>query len=73
LIPGDINRNLLVDNADISEMKQNLNPKYKTIYDLNADGQVDEKDLFIIKRLNGFGTVHYSDTRIWILKYEIIK
>ena len=73
LIPGDMKGNLQVDNADVSEIKQKFttfnSPNYKPIYDVNADGQVNETDLLIVNKLLGFSLFHYSDTRIWILKY----
>ena len=74
LIAGDMTRNLQDDNADVSEVKRYFapwdNPMYEPKHDLNADGQVDEIDLSITKRLLGFSIVHYSDTRLWMLKYK---
>jgi len=75
LVPGDMTRNLQVDNADVSGTKSNFAPlnnsKYKPKYDLNADKQIDETDLSVNIRPVGFGVLHYSDTRSWILKYKI--
>ena len=73
LIPGDMNRNVQLENADISEMKLRFaswnSVLYKSQYDVNADKEVDAMDLFILLQLLKFQVSHYSDTRIWLLKY----
>ena len=73
LILGDINGNMQVGNADASEIKPNFavlgSPNYKVKYDVNADGKIDSQDLLHIRKVLGFSIVHYSDTRIWLLKY----
>ena len=80
IIPGDINDDLLINLADLSQLKMMvggnfLDPttNYDPKYDLNADGRIDLLDFNLILKLSGFWFYHYEDTMDWLKELKIEK
>jgi hypothetical protein len=83
LIPGDLNNDLFINQWDATQMLPYIGGKfqipstnYNPIYDLNADGKVDQLDYNLILKFSGFWFYHYEETMEWInelgLEYSTI-
>jgi len=70
LVPGDMSRNLQVENADISKVKASFTPLYNPKHDVHSDGEVNQTDLAAIKHFIGFSVLHYNETMTWGRKYK---
>jgi len=70
LVPGDMSRNLQVENADVSKVKASFAPIYNPKHDVHSDGEVNQTDLSAIKHFIGFSVFHYSETMRWVRKYK---
>jgi len=74
LVPGDVNDDGVIDDADIQLIISNatsswVNEKYNSRYDINSDGRVDGLDVSAARAFVGFKAKFYSDTKEWLEKY----
>jgi len=72
LIPGDVVENLSVDTQDETTIKLKMggdyekNINYEPVYDLNADGKIDQLDYNIIIKFRTLNFMNYIETKEWV-------
>ena len=73
IIPGDVDHNLVINAYDISKVNAKYSyygsSGYESQYDINADGEVNGRDVSMLLYYLGFHIELYMDTATWVSEY----